>query len=55
MSFSTFLVRCLFEGRFQSSAKNNESIPMNSQIFVNLPVADLPKSRAFFKALECPA
>lgn len=24
---------------------------MNSNIFVNLPVADLPKSRSFFKAL----
>lgn len=24
---------------------------MNSQIFVNLPVADLPKSRGFFQAL----
>lgn len=24
---------------------------MNSQIFINLPVADLPKSREFFKAL----
>lgn len=24
---------------------------MNSKIFLNLPVADLPKSRAFFKAL----
>jgi uncharacterized protein len=24
---------------------------MNSQIFVNLPVADLPRSRGFFKAL----
>jgi uncharacterized protein len=24
---------------------------MNSQIFVNLPVADLPKARAFYKAL----
>lgn len=27
---------------------------MNTQIFINLPVADVPKSKAFFKALGYP-
>lgn len=35
----------------QTSPSDNRNTPMNTKIFINLPVADLARSRAFFQAL----
>lgn len=49
MSRELAVVRCLFENSLKTP--NYFSQTMSTQIFVNLPVRELPKSMDFFKAL----